>query len=114
MRVLSLAIVAVPLCLALGVVRAHTQTTPSSQEKPSSQSTTAPQSAPATQTKSSIWVTKPKPPVVPPPPPKLEHFDISQIDKTLDPCQDFYQYACSKWNAANPIPEDRQRIALLE
>ena len=39
--------------------------------------------------------------------PKLEHFDISLIDKTLDPCQDFYKYACSKWNAANPIPADQ-------
>jgi putative endopeptidase len=39
--------------------------------------------------------------------PKLEHFDISQVDKSLDPCQDFYQYACSKWNAANPIPADQ-------
>jgi putative endopeptidase len=39
--------------------------------------------------------------------PKLEHFDISQVDKKLDPCQDFYQYACSKWNAANPIPADQ-------
>jgi len=45
MRVLSLAIVAVPLCLALGVVRAHTQTAPSSQDKPSSQSTTRPRFA---------------------------------------------------------------------
>jgi len=39
--------------------------------------------------------------------PKLEHFDISQVDKSLDPCQDFYQYACSKWNTANPIPADQ-------
>jgi endothelin-converting enzyme/putative endopeptidase len=39
--------------------------------------------------------------------PKLEHFDISQVDKSLDPCQDFYQYACSKWNSANPIPADQ-------
>ena len=39
--------------------------------------------------------------------PKLEHFDINLIDKSLDPCQDFYQYACSKWNAANPIPADQ-------
>ena len=39
--------------------------------------------------------------------PKLEHFDLSRIDKSLDPCQDFYQYACSKWNAANPIPADQ-------
>jgi putative endopeptidase len=39
--------------------------------------------------------------------PKLEHFDLSLIDKSLDPCQDFYKYACSKWNAANPIPADQ-------
>jgi putative endopeptidase len=39
--------------------------------------------------------------------PTLEHFDLSLIDKSLDPCQDFYQYACSKWNAANPIPADQ-------
>jgi len=40
-------------------------------------------------------------------PPKLEHFDPNVIDKTLDPCQDFYQYTCSKWNAAHPIPPDQ-------
>lgn len=39
--------------------------------------------------------------------PKLEHFDPDMVDKTLDPCQDFYQYVCSKWNAANPIPPDQ-------
>jgi len=39
--------------------------------------------------------------------PKLEHFNPDSIDKTLDPCQDFYKYVCSKWNAANPIPPDQ-------
>ena len=39
--------------------------------------------------------------------PKLEHFDPSLVDKSLDPCQDFYKYACSKWVAANPIPADQ-------
>jgi len=43
----------------------------------------------------------------PPSAPKLEHFDINLVDKSLDPCQNFYQYACSKWNAANPIPADQ-------
>jgi len=41
--------------------------------------------------------------------PKLEHFDPNLVDKTLNPCDDFYKYACSKWIAANPIPADQVR-----
>jgi len=29
------------------------------------------------------------------------------LDKSIDPCNDFYAYACSKWMAQNPIPSDR-------
>jgi endothelin-converting enzyme/putative endopeptidase len=39
--------------------------------------------------------------------PKLEHFDPTLIDKALNPCDDFYKYACNKWLAANPIPPDQ-------
>ena len=39
--------------------------------------------------------------------PTLEHFSLDQVDKTLDPCTDFFQYACSKWLKANPIPPDQ-------
>ncbi|MGO9126034.1 MAG: M13 family metallopeptidase [Terriglobales bacterium] len=39
--------------------------------------------------------------------PALEHFDPEQVDKTLDPCSDFFQYACGKWIKANPIPADQ-------
>jgi putative endopeptidase len=38
--------------------------------------------------------------------PKLEHFDAGRVDRSIDPCQDFYQFACNKWFAANPIPAD--------
>jgi len=38
---------------------------------------------------------------------KVEHFDPDVVDKTLDPCNDFYKYACSKWLTANPIPADQ-------
>jgi endothelin-converting enzyme/putative endopeptidase len=34
-------------------------------------------------------------------------FSIDMLDKNVDPCNDFYAYACSKWLARNPIPADR-------
>jgi len=43
----------------------------------------------------------------PGPMPDLEHFSPDQVDKSLDPCSDFFQYACSKWIKANPIPPDQ-------
>jgi Peptidase family M13 len=39
--------------------------------------------------------------------PQLDHFDVTQVDRGLDPCVDFYQYACKKWIAKNPIPPDQ-------
>ena len=41
--------------------------------------------------------------------PKLANFSPSQMNSSLNPCDDFYKYACTKWLAANPIPADRPR-----
>jgi putative endopeptidase len=40
-------------------------------------------------------------------PPAPIHFSADMLDKSIDPCNDFYAYACSKWQAQNPIPSDR-------
>jgi predicted metalloendopeptidase len=39
--------------------------------------------------------------------PELQHFDPNLVDKTLDPCDGFYKYACAKWLTSNPIPPDQ-------
>ena len=35
--------------------------------------------------------------------------DLSALDRAVNPCEDFYKFACGSWLARTPIPEDRPR-----
>ena len=41
---------------------------------------------------------------------KAPSFSIENIDKSADPCVDFYQYACGNWIKTHDIPADRPSL----
>ena len=40
-------------------------------------------------------------------PQQLKSFDLDAMDRSADPCVDFFKYACGKWQQNNPIPADQ-------
>ncbi len=39
--------------------------------------------------------------------PELRVFDPSLIDKSVDPCENFYRFSCNGWLKRNPLPADQ-------
>ncbi|HET7436404.1 MAG TPA: M13 family metallopeptidase [Thermoanaerobaculia bacterium] len=54
----------------------------------------------------------------PPPPPKPllgDHgFELSQVDRTVSPCDDFYEYAVGGWIKSHPLPSTYSRFGRFE
>ena len=39
----------------------------------------------------------------------IPSFDVSQIDSTISPCEDFEKFAVGNWLKNNPVPESESR-----
>src|SRR5882724_2119892 len=76
-----------------------TQVTGAQPKTPEAAGQPATTPAPAAQQQASA---ERKTPQAPPP-----GIDLTALDPSVKPCDDFYKFACGSWLARTPIPEDR-------
>jgi putative endopeptidase len=41
-------------------------------------------------------------------------FNTASLDRSVDPCVDFYKFSCGGWMAANPLPADQARYGTFD
>ena len=41
---------------------------------------------------------------------RMPGFDLGALDRTVDPCVNFYKFSCGGWQKANPLPGDQSRF----
>src|SRR5215469_11873159 len=91
----SIGMLAVSVVLAVALAAANAQNAPTaSKPKP------APTDKPTAQSASHGNAAAPSPS-------ELRVFDPSLIDKSLDPCDNFYKFSCNGWFKKNPLPPDQ-------
>src|ERR1700753_1827551 len=39
--------------------------------------------------------------------PYTPSLDVTSLDRSVDPCVDFYKFSCGGWQKSNPIPSDQ-------
>src|SRR5580658_1803055 len=41
-------------------------------------------------------------------------FDVTSLNRSVDPCVDFYKFSCGGWQTANPLPADQARYGSFD
>ena len=100
--------IAVVFLLAATASFAQTNPVPAQQAQPGTQTKPAPakpEAGPPPKETPQPDTAKPERPLTALP--YTPSLDIPSMDRTADPCTDFYQYTCGGWMRSNPIPADQ-------